>query len=176
MFITARSLVPSSWLPLNLPIKNQTTKHIKYRYRHLTRSFFHMLTCLDINMVSTPLDQKLAFTLGILWCWHPSMLNDRSTLDRRNETNLWVTMLICFATGRRQMITINNRTIRFVESMMLIHKLRNDSWIIYRIAPLPPHWVVNVVAPHLGIGVIPFWASTFLGIMGVTVIHTTIGG
>lgn len=45
-----------------------------------------------------------------------------------------------------------------------------------RISPLPPHWVVNVVAPHLGIGVIPFWVSTFLGIMGVTVIHTTIGG
>ncbi|EIN04952.1 hypothetical protein PUNSTDRAFT_92406 [Punctularia strigosozonata HHB-11173 SS5] len=48
--------------------------------------------------------------------------------------------------------------------------------IVLRIAPLPPHWVVNVLAPHLGIGIAPFWASTFLGIFGVTVIHTTIGG
>lgn len=47
--------------------------------------------------------------------------------------------------------------------------------IVLRIAPFPPHWVVNVIAPHLGIGVIPFWVSTFLGILGVTVIHTTIG-
>jgi len=48
--------------------------------------------------------------------------------------------------------------------------------IVLRIAPFPPHWVVNVLAPHLGIGIIPFWVSTFLGIIGVSVIHTTIGG
>lgn len=48
--------------------------------------------------------------------------------------------------------------------------------IVLRIAPFPPHWVVNVVCPHVGIGVVPFWTSTWLGIFGVTVIHTTIGG
>ncbi|KAH9902560.1 oxalate transporter [Cubamyces lactineus] len=48
--------------------------------------------------------------------------------------------------------------------------------IVLRIAPFPPHWVVNVLCPHVGIGVVPFWLSTFLGIFGVTVIHTTIGG
>ncbi|KDQ24615.1 hypothetical protein PLEOSDRAFT_1094375 [Pleurotus ostreatus PC15] len=48
--------------------------------------------------------------------------------------------------------------------------------IVLRIAPLPPHWVVNVVCPHVGIGIVPFWVSTWFGILGVTVIHTTIGG
>lgn len=48
--------------------------------------------------------------------------------------------------------------------------------IILRIAPLPPHWVVNVICPHVGIGIVPFWISTFFGIVGVSVIHTTIGG
>lgn len=48
--------------------------------------------------------------------------------------------------------------------------------IVLRIAPLPPHWVVNVVCPHVGIGIVPFWFSTALGILGVSVIHTTIGG
>ncbi|KAF9234616.1 hypothetical protein BU15DRAFT_52414 [Melanogaster broomeanus] len=48
--------------------------------------------------------------------------------------------------------------------------------IVLRISPLPPHWVINVVCPHVGIGLIPFWISTWLGIFGVTVIHTTIGG
>ena len=48
--------------------------------------------------------------------------------------------------------------------------------IVLRIAPFPPHWVVNVLCPHVGIGIVPFWISTFLGIFGVTVIHTTIGG
>jgi len=47
--------------------------------------------------------------------------------------------------------------------------------IVLRIAPLPPHWVVNIVCPHVGIGIIPFWGSTALGILGVSVIHTTIG-
>ncbi|KAF5367439.1 hypothetical protein D9758_003806 [Tetrapyrgos nigripes] len=47
--------------------------------------------------------------------------------------------------------------------------------IVLRIAPLPPHWVVNVICPHVGIGILPFWTSTALGIFGVTVIHTTIG-
>lgn len=44
-----------------------------------------------------------------------------------------------------------------------------------RIAPFPPHWVVNVLCPHVGIGLVPFFISTWLGILGVTVIHTTIG-
>ena len=48
--------------------------------------------------------------------------------------------------------------------------------IVLRIAPFPPHWVVSVVCPHVGIGVVPFWTSTWLGILGVSVIHTTIGG
>ncbi|KAG6828143.1 hypothetical protein H0H92_009029 [Tricholoma furcatifolium] len=48
--------------------------------------------------------------------------------------------------------------------------------IVLRIAPLPPHWVVNIVCPHVGIGIVPFWISTALGILGVSVIHTTIGG
>ena len=48
--------------------------------------------------------------------------------------------------------------------------------IVLRIAPLPPHWVVNVICPHVGIGLVPFWVSTFLGVFGVSVIHTTIGG
>ncbi|KAI0028965.1 hypothetical protein K488DRAFT_89230 [Vararia minispora EC-137] len=47
--------------------------------------------------------------------------------------------------------------------------------IVLRIAPLPPHWVVNMLCPHLGIALPTFWISTFLGIFGVTVIHTTIG-
>lgn len=47
--------------------------------------------------------------------------------------------------------------------------------IVLRIAPLPPHWFINVVAPHLGIGIWTFWISTFFGISGVTYIHTQIG-
>ncbi|KAI6025776.1 hypothetical protein F5J12DRAFT_447938 [Pisolithus orientalis] len=47
--------------------------------------------------------------------------------------------------------------------------------IVLRIAPLPPHWVINVLCPHVGIGLVPFWISTWLGVFGVTVIHTTIG-
>ncbi|KAI6155373.1 hypothetical protein BKA82DRAFT_4077799 [Pisolithus tinctorius] len=47
--------------------------------------------------------------------------------------------------------------------------------IVLRIAPLPPHWVINVLCPHVGIGLVPFWMSTWLGVFGVTVIHTTIG-
>jgi len=48
--------------------------------------------------------------------------------------------------------------------------------IVLRIAPLPPHWAVNIICPHVGIGLVPFWVSTFLGVFGVSVIHTTIGG
>ncbi|GAA6044102.1 hypothetical protein JCM8097_008438 [Rhodosporidiobolus ruineniae] len=56
------------------------------------------------------------------------------------------------------------------------HKANLISYlIILRIAPLPPHWVVNVVAPHLQISVWTFWISTFFGIAGVSYIHTQIG-
>ncbi|KAJ7052511.1 hypothetical protein C8F01DRAFT_1221861 [Mycena amicta] len=48
--------------------------------------------------------------------------------------------------------------------------------IVLRIAPLPPHWVINILAPHVGISIPVFWITTALGILGVSVIHTTIGG
>jgi hypothetical protein len=48
--------------------------------------------------------------------------------------------------------------------------------IVLRIAPLPPHWALNILAPHVGISIPIFWISTALGILGVSVIHTTIGG
>lgn len=47
--------------------------------------------------------------------------------------------------------------------------------LVLRITPFPPHWVCNVVAPHLGIGVLLFWATCFVGIAPVSLIHVTIG-
>ncbi|SPO48399.1 uncharacterized protein PSANT_06088 [Moesziomyces antarcticus] len=47
--------------------------------------------------------------------------------------------------------------------------------IVVRMMPLPPHNIVNIMAPHLGIGVGTFWLSTCGGIFAVSVIHTTIG-
>lgn len=47
--------------------------------------------------------------------------------------------------------------------------------IILRIAPLPPHWMVNIAAPHLSISVPLFWLSTFFGVMAVSFIHVQIG-
>ncbi|WVO12526.1 hypothetical protein L204_100126 [Cryptococcus depauperatus] len=47
--------------------------------------------------------------------------------------------------------------------------------LVLRIAPFPPHWIANFVAPHLGIGRFLFWSSCFIGIAPVSVIHVTIG-
>ncbi|CAK9782374.1 unnamed protein product [Cutaneotrichosporon oleaginosum] len=47
--------------------------------------------------------------------------------------------------------------------------------LVLRILPLPPHWVANFVAPHLGIGMGTFWLTCFLGICPVSVIHVMIG-
>lgn len=61
--------------------------------------------------------------------------------------------------------------------------------IVLRIAPFPPHWVANFVAPHLGISMGLFFSSVFIGksnlitrpwlilpgIAPVSVIHVTIG-
>ncbi|KAH9809656.1 hypothetical protein DFH28DRAFT_1133020 [Melampsora americana] len=47
--------------------------------------------------------------------------------------------------------------------------------VVIRISPLPPHWVVNLLAPHVGIELTIFWFSTCIGIMPVTLIHTQLG-
>lgn len=47
--------------------------------------------------------------------------------------------------------------------------------IVLRIAPFPPHWIANFVAPHLGISMGLFWLTCFIGIAPVSVIHVTIG-
>ncbi len=68
-------------------------------------------------------------------------------------------------------------------------KMRVDSWkeriaqqdnllsylTIIRMSPVPPHCVVNLISPHLGIGIPLFWASTALGVTAVSFIHVTIG-
>ncbi|KDN52707.1 hypothetical protein K437DRAFT_253900 [Tilletiaria anomala UBC 951] len=68
-------------------------------------------------------------------------------------------------------------------------KTRVDSWqrrisaqsnlfsylVFIRHLPLPPHWVVNVIAPHLGISIPLFWLSTAVGVMAISFIHVTIG-
>ncbi|UZJ57497.1 hypothetical protein CBS101457_006817 [Exobasidium rhododendri] len=47
--------------------------------------------------------------------------------------------------------------------------------IVLRMMPLPPHNIVNILAPHLGIKIPLFWISTFFGIFAVSMIHVTIG-
>ena len=65
--------------------------------------------------------------------------------------------------------------------------------VVLRVAPFPPHWIPNFVAPHLGIDIRMFWLSCFigkcgywklrddnadcfsLGIAPISVIHVTIG-
>lgn len=44
-----------------------------------------------------------------------------------------------------------------------------------RIAPFPPHWITNIVAPHLDIYPALFWLACCIGIAPVSVIHVTIG-
>ena len=47
--------------------------------------------------------------------------------------------------------------------------------MILRIAPLPPHWMVNIICPHLNIGIPLFWSSTFLGVLAPSFIHVQVG-
>lgn len=47
--------------------------------------------------------------------------------------------------------------------------------IVLRMGPVPPHGIISLVAPHLGVGLIPFWISTALGTAAVSFIHVTIG-
>ena len=47
--------------------------------------------------------------------------------------------------------------------------------IVIRMMPLPPHNIVNILAPHLGIGLGVFWLSTAGGIFAVSLIHVTLG-
>lgn len=41
--------------------------------------------------------------------------------------------------------------------------------------PVPPDFVINIVAPHLGVEIKTFWLSSFLGVISMTLIHTAIG-
>ncbi|TXT05946.1 hypothetical protein VHUM_03707 [Vanrija humicola] len=47
--------------------------------------------------------------------------------------------------------------------------------VVLRIMPLPPHWMANFVAPHLGIGIVLFWSAVFVGIAPLSVIHVMVG-
>lgn len=46
---------------------------------------------------------------------------------------------------------------------------------ILRMMPVPPHFVVNIIAPHLGVPVSTFWLSTLCGVFCTSLIYTVIG-
>lgn len=41
--------------------------------------------------------------------------------------------------------------------------------------PVPPDFMLNIVAPHLGIDIGLFWVSCFLGVISMVLVHTAIG-
>ncbi|KAG8884760.1 hypothetical protein FRB97_003281 [Tulasnella sp. 331] len=47
--------------------------------------------------------------------------------------------------------------------------------MILRMVPVPPNWTVNLACPHLGVDIVTFWIAAFLGILGLSAIHATIG-
>lgn len=47
--------------------------------------------------------------------------------------------------------------------------------LIVRISPLPPHWFINIAAPHVGVPLIPFFVGTFFGVLGYTFIYVQAG-
>lgn len=44
-----------------------------------------------------------------------------------------------------------------------------------RMMPIPPHFLVNIMAPHLGIPLFTFWLSTLLGVCCSTLVYTAVG-
>ncbi|WFD26537.1 hypothetical protein MNAN1_001520 [Malassezia nana] len=44
-----------------------------------------------------------------------------------------------------------------------------------RMMPVPPHFLVNIMAPHLGIPLSTFWWSTLLGVFCSSLVYTAIG-
>ena len=46
---------------------------------------------------------------------------------------------------------------------------------ILRMMPVPPHFVVNIIAPHLGVPLSTFWLSTLCGVFCTSLIYTAIG-
>ncbi|WFD23349.1 hypothetical protein MEQU1_002038 [Malassezia equina] len=44
-----------------------------------------------------------------------------------------------------------------------------------RMMPIPPHFLVNIMAPHLGISLSTFWPSTLLGVCCSSLVYTALG-
>lgn len=44
-----------------------------------------------------------------------------------------------------------------------------------RMMPIPPHFLVNIMAPHLGISLSTFWLSTLLGVCCSSLVYTALG-
>lgn len=44
-----------------------------------------------------------------------------------------------------------------------------------RMMPFPPHFLVNIMAPHLNIPLFTFWLSTLLGVCCSTLVYTAVG-
>ncbi|WFC96518.1 eukaryotic translation initiation factor 3 subunit A [Malassezia brasiliensis] len=53
----------------------------------------------------------------------------------------------------------------------------NMTWYmtLLRMMPVPPDFMLNIVAPHLGIDIGQFWVSCFLGVISMVLVHTAIG-
>lgn len=98
-------------------------------------------------------------------------------------------LVVCSIACGASLAYLVSKPMGAVLSVLPNWKRRVDSWkvrineqpnlisylVVVRMAPVPPHFVINLMAPHLGISLPTFWISTAFGIAAVSFIHVTIG-
>ncbi|ORX57611.1 hypothetical protein DM01DRAFT_272862 [Hesseltinella vesiculosa] len=105
--------------------------------------------------------------------------------------NFWLTLLTvcaCSAIGASLAFLISSRmgskavVYLFGEriekwNQQLVHHKQHmfNYMIVLRISPLPPNWVVNLGAPHLGISLTTFFWGTFVGVAPLSFIQIQAG-
>ncbi|PKI85286.1 hypothetical protein MVES1_000832 [Malassezia vespertilionis] len=96
---------------------------------------------------------------------------------------------ICIASGSTMCYALSRCAGQCIEAMpswqqrvdywKMVIKQYESNIIVYlavlRMMPVPPDFMINLIAPHLGIGVYAFWTSTFLGVISTSLMHTAIG-
>lgn len=164
---------------LRLPQSITQLKELTEVLRRYSHEFYYRVMIawvavyLFLQTFSVPGSMYMSILAGALWTV-PVALPLVCTLIATGAT-------FCYLLSRHtgEFIRVMPRWHQRVEAWKVTVQQYEDRLLTYltilRMMPVPPHFVVNIIAPHLGVPVPTFWLSTLLGVISSSLIHTAIG-
>lgn len=146
----------------------------RYSHEHVARVMFSWVTImLFLQTYCVPGSMYMSMLAGAFWGLKVAL--PLACLTIATGSTLCYFVSACASDSIRAMPKWHLRVQAWQDAVAQHRHNLLSYLILLRLMPVPPDFVINIIAPHLGVSVVPFWISCVVGVSAETLIHTAIG-